>query len=159
VVRDVDLERGDTRQTACRGPDLGWKIRKRRQVVAGQRALVSEPVAGELHPIAGVSCETNHHLVDRLDFARFVHRLGLCRHGSSTPLAGVSAATVAITFSPACPWLSAFYRRHLCIPVICEAVAGRAWSPGRPRRAPVDDPVRFSGRLYATVTDSSRYTS
>ena len=66
VVGDVDLERRDTRQGACGGPDLGGVIRLGRQVVAEKRCLRSEPVAGQLHPVAGVSGETDDDIFQAL---------------------------------------------------------------------------------------------
>ena len=103
VVGDVDLEGGDAGEGARRRPDLGRIVGKRRQVVPEQRALVGETVAGDLHPVAGVPSETDHHLVNRLDPARFAFGLGLRRHRSSTRLACLLADKLR------CPL-------HLCLP-------------------------------------------
>ena len=59
VVSDLDLERRDPRQRALRRADLGRIARLGRQVVTEQRRLGSEPVAGELHAVAGVPGETD----------------------------------------------------------------------------------------------------
>ena len=59
VIRDLDLEGGHPGQGAGRGTDLGRKVRKGRQVVAGQRAGIGEPVTGELHAVARVAGEAD----------------------------------------------------------------------------------------------------
>ena len=103
MVRDVDLEGGDARERPRRRAYLGWVVRKCREVVAEQGGLVGEPVAGHLHAVAGVPGETNHNLVNRLDPARLALGLGTALHASSTRLAGLIAAAVLVTFSPARP--------------------------------------------------------
>ena len=99
MVRDMNLESGDTGQGARRRPDLGRVVGEGREIVAYKGTLVSEPVTGDLHAVAGVAGETDHHLVDRFDPSRFANGLGLCRHGSSTRLAGLLPATVTITLT------------------------------------------------------------
>ena len=59
VIGDVDLERGDTREGACRRADLGRVLRQRHDVVADQRRHAGEAVAGELHAVAGVAGEVD----------------------------------------------------------------------------------------------------
>ena len=52
-----------------RGPDLGRVVRQRRQVVAERGAHVGEPVTDELHAVARVAGESNHHPVEHLGLA------------------------------------------------------------------------------------------
>ena len=59
VVGEVHLEAGDAGHGAGGSPDLGGEVRQRRQVVAERRGLLGEPVAGELHAVAGVAGEPN----------------------------------------------------------------------------------------------------
>ena len=66
VIGDVDLERADAGQRACRGPDLGGEVGQRRQVVAEQRAGAREPVTGELHAVTRVAREADDDLVQLL---------------------------------------------------------------------------------------------
>ena len=54
-------------QGALGGADLGREVRQRRQVVAHRRGLAREAVPGELHPVARVPGETDHHAVERVD--------------------------------------------------------------------------------------------
>ena len=54
---EVDLERGDPGQGAGRSADLGGEVGERRQVVAQHRRRAGEPVAGQLHAVAGVAGE------------------------------------------------------------------------------------------------------
>ena len=67
VVREVDLERRDTRQRALGGADLGGEVGQRREVVAERGRLLGEPVAGELHAVAGVAGEPDDHPIQLLD--------------------------------------------------------------------------------------------
>ena len=67
VVGEVDLERRDARQRALGGADLGREVGQRREVVAEGGRLLREPVAGQLHAVAGVACEPNDHAVELLD--------------------------------------------------------------------------------------------
>ncbi len=64
VVGDVDLECRHAVDGAGRGPDLGGKVGQRREVVAERRAHRGEPVAGELHPVAGVAGEADDEVVE-----------------------------------------------------------------------------------------------
>ena len=49
-----------------RRPDLGRVVGQRREVVAERRAHVGEAVAGELHPVAGVTGEADDDVGERL---------------------------------------------------------------------------------------------
>ena len=66
VVGDLNLEGRDPGQCACGGPDLGGIVRLSRQVVAEKRCLRREPVAGELHAVAGVPGESDDDLFQAL---------------------------------------------------------------------------------------------
>ena len=57
------------------------KSGQRREVVAEHRRLAREPVAGELHAVAGVAREADDHLVELLD--GFRHAL-VVAHASDT---------------------------------------------------------------------------
>ena len=61
VVGEVQLEARHARQGARGRADLGREVRQRRQVVAERRRLRGEPVAGELHAVAGVTGEPDDH--------------------------------------------------------------------------------------------------
>src|ERR1019366_6540916 len=87
VVRDVDLERGNPGDGAGRGSNLCWEVRHRRQVAAEGGAHVAEPVAGQLHPVAGVAGEADDDTVERLGFQ--VGDLG--SHTSSLVVGGARA--------------------------------------------------------------------
>ena len=79
VVGEVHLERRDARQRALRCADLGGEVRQRHQVVAERRRLLREPVAGQLHAVAGVTGEPDDHPVQLLDLlGHLVHSL-LCQ--------------------------------------------------------------------------------
>ena len=52
---EVDLIGRDPEGGARRGADLGGEVRKSREIVAGQRRGHSEPVAGQLHAVAGIA--------------------------------------------------------------------------------------------------------
>ena len=67
VVGEVQLEAGDAGQGALRGADLGGEVRQRRQVVAERRRLGGEPVAGQLHAVAGVAGEADDDPLEPLD--------------------------------------------------------------------------------------------
>src|SRR5581483_5434189 len=83
--REVDLERGDPGQGPGGGADLGREVRERREIVADQGGRRSEPVAGELYPVARVAGKSD-------DDALFLFR-GL-RHaiGATAPAALVATA-------------------------------------------------------------------
>ena len=66
VVGDLNLEGRDPGQSACGGADLGGVVRLGRKVVAEKRGLRGEPVAGELHAVAGVTGETDDDLFEAL---------------------------------------------------------------------------------------------
>ena len=70
VIRDVHLEGGDAGQRAGGGPDLGGEVGQRGEVVAEHRAGAREPVAGELHAVAGVAGEADDHPVEPLGALR-----------------------------------------------------------------------------------------
>ena len=78
VVGDVHLEAGDAVHGAGRGADLGRELGQRREVVAVLGGHRGESVAGELHPVAGVSGEAHDHPIEDL---RVPHprRLATCR--------------------------------------------------------------------------------
>ena len=58
---EVELEAGDSRARPGWRPDLGREVGQRREVVADQRGGVRELVAGDLHAVAGVPGEADHH--------------------------------------------------------------------------------------------------
>ena len=64
VVGEVQLEGADARQRARRRPDLGGEVGQRRQVVAEARRLAGEPVAGQLHAVAGVAGQPDDDAVE-----------------------------------------------------------------------------------------------
>ena len=64
VVGEVQLEGADAGQGARRCADLGGEVGQRRQVVAEGRRLAGEPVAGELHAVAGVAGEPDDDAVE-----------------------------------------------------------------------------------------------
>ena len=66
VIGDVNLEGRNARQGACGRPDLGGVIRQGRQVVAEKRCIRREPVAGQLHSVAGVPGETDDDIFQAL---------------------------------------------------------------------------------------------
>ena len=59
AVRDVHLERRHTGDGAGRSADLGGVVRQRREVVAEHGGQLGEPVADELHAVAGVAGEAD----------------------------------------------------------------------------------------------------
>ena len=67
VVGEVHLEAGDAGQRAGRGADLGREVRQRREVVAHHRRLAREPVARQLHAVAGIAGEPDDHTIELLD--------------------------------------------------------------------------------------------
>ena len=64
VVGEVQLEGADARQGPRRRADLGGEVGQRRQVVAEARRLAGEPVAGQLHAVAGVAGEPDDDAVE-----------------------------------------------------------------------------------------------
>ena len=76
VVTEVQLEGADAGQRPGWGADLGGEVGEGREVVAELRGLRREPVAGELHAIAGVTGKADHHVIQTLDggFGDFGHR-------------------------------------------------------------------------------------
>ena len=67
VVGEVQLEAGHPGQGALGGADLGGEVGQRRQVVAERGGLGGEPVAGQLHAVAGVAGEADDDAVELLD--------------------------------------------------------------------------------------------
>ena len=67
VVGEVELERRHSRQGSGWCPDLGGEVGQRRQVIAERCRFRCEPVPRELHPVAGVAGEADHHAVELLD--------------------------------------------------------------------------------------------
>ena len=67
VVGEVQLEAGDAGQGAGGRADLGREVRQGRDVVAEYRRVGGEPVAGELHAVAGVAGEADDHSVEGMD--------------------------------------------------------------------------------------------
>ena len=65
-AREVHLKTGDTGQRAGRGTNLGWVVRKRGEVVPGQRRSVGELGPRKLHSVAGIPGESHHGRFDRL---------------------------------------------------------------------------------------------
>ena len=57
----MDLECGHAGERPGGGPDLGREVRQGGQVVAHDRGGVGETAAGELHSVARVAREANHH--------------------------------------------------------------------------------------------------
>ena len=66
VVGEVDLEAGDARERAGGSADLGRVVGQRGQVVAEEGGFAREAASGQLHPVAGVAGEADHHLVELL---------------------------------------------------------------------------------------------
>ncbi len=69
VVREVQLERRHTRQRPGGRADLRREVREGGQVVAERRGLRGEPVAGQLHAVAGVTGEPDDDPVPGDDLA------------------------------------------------------------------------------------------
>ena len=69
VVREVQLERRHARQRPGGGADLGGEVGERREVVAERPGLGGEPVAGQLHAVAGVTGEPDDDPVPGDDLA------------------------------------------------------------------------------------------
>ncbi len=67
VVGEVHLKAGDTRQGAGRRSDLGREVRERCEVVTHQCGLAREPVARQLHTVAGVTGEPDDHTIELFD--------------------------------------------------------------------------------------------
>ena len=67
VVGEVHLEPGDAGQGSGRRPDLGGEVREGREIVAHQGGLAREPVARQLHPVAGIAGEADDHTIELLD--------------------------------------------------------------------------------------------
>ena len=78
VVREMDLEGRDAGEGSLGSPDLGREVRQGRQVIAEQSTLLGEPVAGELHPVAGVARDPDYRPVDLADF---LGQRGVCQRG------------------------------------------------------------------------------
>src|SRR5207245_629065 len=64
---EVQLESADARQRPGRGADLGRKVRKGREVIAGERGLGRELHTGDLHAVARVTREPDDDGVAFLD--------------------------------------------------------------------------------------------
>ena len=62
----MQLEAGDAGQRARRRADLGREVRQRRDVVAEDGRVGGEPVAGQLHAVAGVAREADDDAVESL---------------------------------------------------------------------------------------------
>ena len=76
VVREVHLER--TRREGARGgADLRREVRERREVVPEDRGLAREPVAGQLHAVAGVAGEADDDPLELFDVLRLGHGRGI----------------------------------------------------------------------------------
>ena len=56
---EVQLEAGDAGERARGGADLGGEVGQGAEIVAGQRGLVGELHAGDLHAVAGVAGEAD----------------------------------------------------------------------------------------------------
>ena len=78
---EVELEPGDPSQGPGRRPDLGRVVGESGQVVADQGTGVGELGPGELHPIAGITGETDDYRVQGFDFFVAGGPRGRCRHG------------------------------------------------------------------------------
>ena len=59
----MKLERRDACESPLRGPDLSRKLRQGRKVVSGKSASRRKPISGELHAVAGVPGEPDHHVI------------------------------------------------------------------------------------------------
>ena len=94
VVGEVQLEGRHPGQRPGWCADLGGEVRKRREVVAEGRCLGGEPVAGELHAVAGVAGESDDHAVQLHDFFGSVSRgyLGVWHVSSLCPVGPGSVA-------------------------------------------------------------------
>ena len=67
MVGEMQLETRHARQSAGWRPDFSREIRQRGQVIAEDRRLLREPVAGELHAVAGIAGEPDDHMIELLD--------------------------------------------------------------------------------------------
>ena len=81
VVGEVQLEGADAGQGARRRADLGGEVGQRRQVVAEARRLAGEPVARQLHAVAGVAGEPDDDAVELDDALHEAARRGAGRDG------------------------------------------------------------------------------
>ena len=70
MVGELDLEAGDAGQRAGGRADLGREVGERREVVAEDGGLAREPGSRELHPVAGIAREPDHHSVQLFDHFR-----------------------------------------------------------------------------------------
>ena len=61
MVGEMELEARDAGQRAGRGADLRREIGEGRQIVAKERRLGREAIAGELHPVPRIAGEPDHH--------------------------------------------------------------------------------------------------
>ena len=68
VVGEVHLEAGDAGQRAGRRADLGGEVREGGEVVADERRLGREAVAGQLHTVAGIAGEPDDDVIELLDW-------------------------------------------------------------------------------------------
>ena len=59
VAGKIQLEAADSGQAAGGRPNLGWKIRQSRDVVADDRRSVGELRPGQLHAVAGIAGKTD----------------------------------------------------------------------------------------------------
>ncbi|KHF45048.1 hypothetical protein MINT15_19300 [Saccharomonospora viridis] len=65
----MHLKAGNPRNGALRRPDLSGKVRQRRQVIAERGGLRRETITRQLHTIAGITREPNHHSIKPADFS------------------------------------------------------------------------------------------
>ena len=68
---EIDLEGGDAEGRALRRADLGREIREGGEIVAGERGRQGELAAGQLHAVAGIAGEADHHRLERRVGFRF----------------------------------------------------------------------------------------
>ena len=146
VIREVHLEAGDAGQRAGRRADLGGEVGERREVVAEHRRLAREAVAGELHPVTGVTREADDHAFELLDLLRAhpvtiapvsdsVGHLLAGRRTSRMPQASPEAKSSSASTSSAQP---------------------RKWRFGVVRGAALDGDARLARRSASPSASSSR---
>jgi hypothetical protein len=78
VVGEVQLEGGDAGQGAGGGPDLGGEVRLGGKVVAEVGGLLGEPVARQLHAVAGVAGDSDDYPVKLLNLCGHAWKYASC---------------------------------------------------------------------------------
>ena len=122
----------DAREGARGGADLRREVRERHEVVPEDRGLAREPVAGQLHAVAGVAGEADDDPLELLDGLRLGHGRGIAhaeaaRTGAMRP---AEPATHEAGIDVACPESA---REHAGRPL--PGISACTTSPRSPRRS------------------------